>query len=161
MNEESKFTIAPVLIAGIGILSTYLFMAKSKTKATLLYPVANPRITSYYGNRVHPITKKESFHNGIDLAGSTGSAIAAPADGVVTSMYSNDVGGIQMIVKHDNGLTTGYAHLKGYAAKLNQRVGVSQLIAYMGSTGQSTGPHLHFTVKDANGNLVDPLLYLS
>jgi murein DD-endopeptidase MepM/ murein hydrolase activator NlpD len=136
-----------------------ILAARAKRKV-LRYPVANPNITSPFGDRIHPITKVKTFHNGIDLSGKIGQVIAAPADGEVKTVYTNDAGGLQMTVKHDNGFTTGYAHLSKVQAAVGQRVTQSQVIALMGNSGQSTGPHLHFTVRDESGNLVNPVDYL-
>ncbi len=157
MNNRQKIA----MLLGAGAVAAVVSNRVRRASKVLLYPVANPRITSGYGTRKHPVTGATSFHNGIDLAGPIGQVIAAPADGVVLTQYSNAAGGIQMTVKHDNGFTTGYAHLSKYAVKTGERVSRSQVIAYIGNTGQSTGPHLHFTVRDESGNLIDPATVLS
>lgn len=146
---------------GIATIAITLLFIYKRMKSKLLYPIANPKITSAFGSRKHPVTGVVSFHNGIDLAAAVGTAVAAPADGLVHSIYSNTEGGNQMTIKHDNGFTTGYAHLSRYAVKAGDRVKSSQLVAYTGNTGQTTGPHLHFTLKDESGNLLDPVKYLS
>lgn len=146
------------ILLGFGAVAGVL--ASRAKRKVLLYPVANPNITSPFGQRKHPITGKQSFHNGIDLAGKVGQAIAAPADGVVKASFTNDAGGLQLIVSHDNGFTTGYAHLSKVLVAVGQRVTQSQVIAQMGNTGESTGPHLHFTVRNSSGNLVNPVDYL-
>ncbi|GAB3754595.1 hypothetical protein GCM10028817_21730 [Spirosoma pomorum] len=142
---------------GIGAVATLVNKAKRKV---LRYPVANPKITSGYGERTHPITGVKSFHNGIDLAGTIGTVIAAPADGVVTGVNVTATGGNQLFIRHDNGFTTGYAHLQMSLVAVGARVITSQVIARMGNTGQSTGPHLHFTVRDQSGQHVNPVDYL-
>lgn len=146
------------VLLGFGALGAVL--ASRAKRKVLRYPVANPNITSPFGDRIHPITKVKTFHNGIDLSGKIGQVIAAPADGEVTRVYETVAGGLQMIVHHDNGFTTGYAHLSKVQVAVGQRVTQSQVIALMGNTGQSTGPHLHFAVKDQSGNLVNPVDYL-
>lgn len=146
------------ILLGFGTLAAVL--ASRAKRKVLRYPVANPNITSPFGDRIHPITKVKTFHNGIDLSGKIGQVIAAPADGEVRTVYTNDAGGLQMTIKHDNGFTTGYAHLSKVQVAVGQRVTQSQVIALMGNSGQSTGPHLHFTVRDESGNLVNPVDYL-
>lgn len=118
------------------------------------YPVAG-RITSKFGNRIHPITGATSFHNGIDIAAPIGTPVHSPYSGVVKSVYSNNTGGIQMIVDHDNGFRTGYAHLNEAIKRPGQRVKQGEIIAKTGNTGASTGPHLHLTLRK-NGTLVNP-----
>lgn len=117
------------------------------------------RITSKYGNRTHPVTGATSFHNGIDIAVPVGTPVYAPASGIVKTVYSNSTGGIQMIVDHDNGFRTGYAHLSETIARPGQRVKQGEIIAKTGNTGASTGPHLHLTLRK-NGTLVNPEEYL-
>lgn len=128
----------------------------------MLYPLATQgRITSSFGNRTNPITKQPQFHNGIDISAPVGTRIISPADGRVKALYSNTQGGNQLIITHDNGYTTGYAHLSSYAVKLNERVIQGATIAGVGESGQVTGPHLHFTLKDAKGNFLNPVNYIS
>ena len=119
------------------------------------------RVSSKFGQRVHPITNVTSGHNGIDIAVPIGTPVLAPADGEVFSTYSTATGGLQMIVRHTNGMRTGYAHLRKYTADLGDKVYKGQQIAEVGNTGASTGPHLHFTVTDNTGKKVDPLIYLT
>lgn len=147
----------------LGATAVAAVVSKLKAMSTpkpLRYPVNNPRITSGYGMRKHPVTGLQAFHNGIDLAGTIGQVIAAPADGIVTNVSTSATGGNQLIIKHDNGFTTGYAHLQRSAVAVGQRVTTAQVIAYIGNTGASTGPHLHFTVRDASGQYVNPVDYL-
>lgn len=146
------------VLLGFGAIAAVL--ASRAKRKVLRFPVANPNITSPFGERIHPITKVKAFHNGIDLSGKIGQVIAAPADGEVKRVYETAAGGLQLIVHHDNGFTTGYAHLSKVQVAVGQRVTQSQVIALMGNSGQSTGPHLHFTVRDESGNLVNPIDYL-
>lgn len=119
------------------------------------------KITSGFGSRIHPVSKKKKFHNGIDLAIPSGTKITAPMDGVVAEVYSNSQGGNQLIIRHSNGYITGYAHLNRSLVKKGDRVLRGDTIALSGNSGKSTGPHLHFTMKDATGVFIDPeqLLY--
>lgn len=147
------------ILAGLLGIGAVLAVRFGKRKS-MLYPLANNTVTSPFGQRIHPVTKASQFHNGIDLAGQVGTVIAAPYDGTVTNVSFSETGGNQLIIKHDNGFTSGYAHLSRYAVKLNDRVKQSQVIAYIGATGQVTGPHLHFTLRDTTGNYVNPVDYL-
>lgn len=122
------------------------------------YPVAG-RITSKFGNRTHPTTGVASFHNGVDIAVPVGTPVHSPYSGVVKSVYSNNTGEIQMIVDHDNGFRTGYAHLNEALKRPGQKVSKGEVIAKTGNTGASTGPHLHLTLRK-NGELVNPEEYL-
>lgn len=119
------------------------------------------RITSPFGMRVHPLSGENAFHNGTDFAGAVGDVIRAPAAGTVQSIYTNSVGGLQMIIKHANGFTSGYAHLSHTIAAEGDEVETGEPIANVGSSGQVTGPHLHFTLRNPAGDLVDPMLYLT
>lgn len=113
-------------------------------------------ITSNYGWRIHPITKERKFHNGIDLKGYTGQPIFNISPGVVLSSYYNTAGGNQIIIQHDNGYISGYAHLSKKFVNPGQRLTRGELIGNVGGTGQVTAPHLHFTLKDQDGNRINP-----
>lgn len=125
----------------------------------LLWPTSATWITSPYGWRVHPIFGTPRFHSGVDIAGPFGTPIYAAEDGVVT--YAGWEGGYGNVIyiKHDNGLVTVYAHLGGHFVSTGQRVSRGQHIAPMGSSGNSTGPHLHFEVQ-INGVTQEPLDYI-
>ncbi|GAB4044623.1 M23 family metallopeptidase [Spirosoma litoris] len=145
-----------VLVAGAAVL------IRQKLRAVLVWPLAGTvRITSAFGNRVAPTAGASTDHTGIDLAAPVGTPVKCPADGAVTNVYTTGSGGNQLTILHDNGLTTGYAHLSRYGVKSGDRVLTGQIIAYTGNTGTTTGPHLHFSVKDKLGQFVDPLNYLS
>lgn len=96
------------------------------------------------------------MHKGTDFRASVGTPIYAPADGIVESVFKNDRGGNQLVLKHESGYTTGYAHLHEYDVKKGDRVKSGDIIAYTGNTGTSTGPHLHFTVK-RYGDSLNPM----
>ncbi|MCM1267834.1 MAG: peptidoglycan DD-metalloendopeptidase family protein [Bacteroidales bacterium] len=117
------------------------------------------RISDEYGNRMHPTLGVEKFHNGIDLAAASGTAILAAYDGdVVAADYSSSMGNYIMI-NHGSGLYTIYMHCSALYVSKGQVVYKGQNIAAVGSTGRSTGPHLHFSVR-LNGNYVSPWNYL-
>lgn len=117
------------------------------------------RISDEYGNRMHPILGIEKFHNGLDMAASSGTPILAAYDGdVVAADYSGSMGNYIMI-DHGSGLYTIYMHCSALYVSKGQTVYKGQNIAAVGSTGRSTGPHLHFSVR-LNGNYVSPWNYL-
>lgn len=123
----------------------------------MLWPAPSSRnITSPFGWRLHPVLGVYSFHTGIDIGVPQGSSVVAVLDGVVR--YAGELGGYgrTVILDHGNGITTLYAHNSELKVKKNDVVRAGKLIAYSGSTGRSTGPHLHFEVR-VNGKPVDPL----
>ncbi len=124
-------------------------------------PLAGWRaLSSGYGYRISPITKKRSFHNGIDITSAHGSAIYAASGGVVTYVSSsNPVFGKVVIVRHARGFQTLYGHMSTIGVTQGQRVSRGEVIGRVGSTGWSTGPHLHFSIIQ-NGVSVNPLKYV-
>jgi murein DD-endopeptidase MepM/ murein hydrolase activator NlpD len=114
------------------------------------------RVGSGFGKRRAPKAGASVDHTGIDLGASSGSNIYSIKPGRVLSTYFNSKGGNQVIIAHNDGTRSGYAHLKDFAVKQGDIVGAGDIIGYVGSTGISTGPHLHFTYRDEKGDLVDP-----
>lgn len=122
-------------------------------------PITKGWISSYYGMRNHPISGKREMHKGMDFAGKAGSEVVAVAGGLVT--YSGDRYGYGTMVEidHGNGYKTRYGHNKENLVKVGDTVRKGELIARMGSTGRSTGPHVHFEVlKD--GRPVNPYKFI-
>ena len=117
------------------------------------------RWSSPYGNRIDPIAGVKSFHTGTDLACPTGTPILAAMSGKVTTTGLNRVYGNYVIIDHGNGYQTLYAHMSKIIATKGQWVSQGTRIGLVGSTGYSTGPHLHFTVYK-NGKLIDPMTVL-
>ena len=122
--------------------------------------VRNGLLSSKYGKRIDPFTGKQDYHKGIDIAGKEGSSILAVADGVVT--WSGDRTGYGKLVEinHGNGYVTRYGHNKQQLVTAGNTVRKGEVIALMGSTGRSTGPHLHIEVLH-NDKHVNPDQYLS
>jgi len=118
-------------------------------------PVKSGWLSSYFGNRTDPINGKRAWHRGIDFAGKRGTEIVAVADGVVSWSRERYGYGNLVEINHGNGYVTRYAHNDSNAVKLGETVQQGQVIAYMGSTGRSTGTHLHFEVWH-NGKPVNP-----
>lgn len=120
-------------------------------------------ITSPYGDRIHPITKVKTFHNGIDIAKPMGEPIFAHSDGVATQIYVHATGGLTLIFDGDNGIQLRMCHLHNVSAKVGQKVKVGTKIAEVGGDpkdnpycGASTGAHLHLGVM-SRGARIDPL----
>ncbi|MES2917804.1 MAG: M23 family metallopeptidase [Pseudomonadota bacterium] len=123
-------------------------------------PVRSGYMSSNYGYRADPFTGRAAFHGGIDFAGPTGTHVFAVAPGIVTWAAEKAGYGQLVEVSHGDGITTRYAHASRLVAKVGDLVAKDQLIAYMGSTGRSTGSHLHYEVL-RNGKQVDPATYIA
>lgn len=149
----------------LGELIKKLTSANTKyTGGTMQWPLPGyTHISSYFGNRLHPILKVYKFHSGIDISAPQGTYVHAAASGkVIWAGWRSGGGGNTVIIDHGGGITTLYLHIMngGILVKEGQQVAAGDVIAKVGSTGLSTGPHLHFTVKK-NGDSVDPLKYVS
>jgi murein DD-endopeptidase MepM/ murein hydrolase activator NlpD len=114
-------------------------------------PLANPlpgaAISSTYGNRVDPFHKSSAFHAGIDFKASPGTPVHATGMGTVIKAGSNGGYGLMVEIDHGNGLTTRYAHLSRISVNVGDKVSTGQVVGKVGSTGRSTGPHLHYEVR--------------
>ena len=131
----------------------------SLKKLMLITPLKYTRISSGFSyRRLHPVHKVYRAHTGVDFAAPKGTLVHAVADGTVIFKGWGGGGGNTLKIKHDNGFTTGYLHLNGYAKGINRgtRVTQGQLIGYVGSTGTATGPHLDYRVWK-NGKPINPL----
>ena len=122
-------------------------------------PVANGFISSYFGERADPFDGLEAFHKGVDFAGTPGSPVTAVAAGVVTWAGERTGYGKLIEINHGDGFTTRYGHNERTLVTVGQTVKRGERIALMGSTGRSTGPHVHFEVL-RNGRQVNPLSYI-
>lgn len=120
----------------------------------------DPNIYSYFGNRISPITGKKEYHSGIDIGGAYGADIVASLAGQVTKATWSSMNGNHVVIDHGNGVTTHYLHASKLLVKEGDYVKQGQVIMKCGSTGWSTGPHLHFTIR-VNGTPVDPCKYVS
>lgn len=128
---------------------------------TFMWPTKATRITSYYGRRKDPITKKSAFHTGIDIGASSGSDIYAANSGtVVVAGWSQKGYGNYVVIDHGGGKSTLYAHMKSIKTTKGATVAKGEVIGYVGTTGYSTGPHLHFEIL-INGDHTNPMNYFN
>lgn len=118
-------------------------------------PIKEGWTSSYYGYRIDPFNGKKVFHHGLDFAGKAGSNIYAVADGMVSWTGKRGGYGEMIEIDHGNGYVTRYAHNKALNVQLGDRITKGQVVASMGSTGRSTGPHVHFEVL-RDGKTVNP-----
>lgn len=123
-------------------------------------PLANSVLTSSFGMRISPISGKPLFHRGIDLASPEGSEVFSCASGYVTRVGYDNVYGKYIEIKHSETRRSFYAHLSNVLVSKDQFVKGSTIIGYVGVTGMTTGPHLHFEILDGNKN-IDPLSVVS
>lgn len=116
-------------------------------------------LTDGFGGRSDPFTGESGQHNAIDISSAVGQPVRSPADGIVVKAeWANGYGNV-IFVSHGYGYSTRYGHLKNFAVRAGQRVKRGDVIGYVGSTGRSTGPHLHYEVR-VNNNPVNPLEYI-
>jgi len=116
-------------------------------------------LTDGFGGRSDPFTGEPGTHTAVDISSAVGQAVRAPADGIVVKAeWANGYGNV-VYLSHGYGYSTRYGHLSGYAVRPGQRVHRGDIIGYVGSTGRSTGPHLHYEVR-VNNNPVNPLEYI-
>lgn len=126
--------------------------------SNFVWPVKGT-ITSAFGGRIHPVSGEESYHEGIDIAGSSGKSVYAAGSGKVSFVgWYGDYGRLVRI-DHGGGIETRYAHLSGYDVAVGDQVYAGDVIGYVGQSGNVTGPHLHFEVRK-NGDPVNPRNYL-
>ena len=123
-------------------------------------PMEHYYVTSKYGNRKHPVTKKWRFHHGIDLAGTWQENIRVSADGVVTFAGYHGSFGKVIRIRHNYGIRTTYGHLSKILVKKGQIVSEGQIVGKMGKTGRVDGAHLHYEIS-VNGKSKDPAIYFS
>jgi len=140
-------------------LHTYLHDQRSLLASTPAIRPTTGWVSSGFGHRTSPFTGLEEFHRGIDIATEKGKPILAPADGIVTFAGINGGLGRTLVLDHEHGMITRYAHLNKCLVKSGQRVKRGDKIGLVGNSGRSTGPHLHYEVH-LNGIPVDPSDYI-
>ena len=126
--------------------------------APILWPV-DGRITSGFGERMDPFDREGAFHRGVDISSSIGTPVIAPADGVVRFADLMNGYGRAIVVDHGQGITTLYGHLSGFGVASGQTIHRGDTLGYVGQSGRSTGPHLHYEVRIFN-TPVNPFKYL-
>ena len=149
LNEERKS------------LDTVLRLAEKKSEMLAATPAIRPlknmyNVTSGFGMRIHPVSKGYRMHTGVDISAPRGTPVYATADGVVTNQQAYSGYGICVIIDHGYSYETLYAHLSKKAVRPGQHVKRGQLVGYVGNTGLSVGPHLHYEVWK-NGRPVNPV----
>ena len=128
-------------------------------RISMVWPCASTRVTSGFGKRNSPTAGASTYHKGIDIGASTGTAIYAAASGTVTEAGYSSSRGNYVVIYHSNGVSTAYMHCSALYVSSGDKVSQGQTIAAVGSTGISTGPHLHFSVIE-DGTYVNPRNYV-
>lgn len=160
-NEEFKERDEVVITNAVNLEKVKNISSfKLKTKNSLCVPVKKGFITSDFGGRPDPFTGTEDTHKGLDIAANTGDNIFSVCDGVVSEVGYDEYGyGKYIIIEHSKGFKTLYAHCNKIIAKEGESVKAGDVIAQVGSTGRSTGSHLHFEMR-INDIAIDPKNFL-
>jgi murein DD-endopeptidase MepM/ murein hydrolase activator NlpD len=165
---EKLFHLAKITKSGtsgkilfvLGMLSFSLVNCSSlkgmpQNTSFLINPVPSGKITLDYGFANHPITKERFKHSGVDLAANAGTPILASGDGIVIAADTNDQTGNFILIAHEDGIETFYSHMDKVLVMKGRQVPKGGKIGAVGSTGVSTGPHLHFEIR-RDGHAIDP-----
>ena len=144
-----------LLLAGTIALIGLPQQASTPLPTSFVYPVMAPRLSSNFGWRVHPIRRFGHNHSGIDLAAPIGSPIRAVSAGTVVFADPYAGYGNLVVIQHNDQITSHYGHCHELTVRTGQRVRAGEIIAYVGNTGRSTGPHLHLEVR-RNGEPLNP-----
>jgi murein DD-endopeptidase MepM/ murein hydrolase activator NlpD len=166
LSLDRLYTLKSSALSGAATTGISLGLTRDATPADWmransapnLWPVEGP-VTGSFGERIDPFNGEGAFHSGVDISASYGQAIIAPADGVVA--FADYMGGYgrAIIVDHGHGITTRYGHLSNFAVAAGQHIHRGDTIGYVGLSGRSTGPHLHYEVR-INDTPVNPHKYL-
>jgi len=163
----SPDTVLGVLSDLLGVIGTRLDSVRDTVERRRALAAATPSIwpvagwlTSSYGNRTDPFTRGKDFHPGLDISAEYGVPVLATGDAIVTGAGPNGAYGNMVVLDHGFGILTKYGHLSRIAVTADQRVKRGDVIGYVGSTGRSTGSHLHYEVW-MNGLLADPMTLLA
>jgi murein DD-endopeptidase MepM/ murein hydrolase activator NlpD len=141
------------------ILDTLRTRADARAYIPSICPVDEGMFTSSFGLRRDPFTGRQAFHRGADFSLPSGSSVRATANGVVSAVGQERGLGLVVVVEHGNGVSTVFGHLQSAGVKAGQRVQRGQVVALSGSSGHSTGPHLHYEVRVGDQS-VNPLGYI-
>lgn len=160
MDNSSQLAISPVrAVAATSGAAAPIFAPRSVSVPSRM-PVDSPAFTSSFGMRTHPILGGRRAHKGVDLAMPAGSPIYATADGVISRADWFSGYGLYVAIEHGGELQTRYGHMSRLNVEAGQQVKKGDIIGYVGTTGRSTGPHLHYEVRIA-GEAVNPVPYLN
>ena len=155
--------VRPIMVhvaAGAPFAATYNVSSRQAlAQIAGAMPLASARMTSGFGMRWHPVLGGERMHSGVDLAAPAGTPVASTADGIVGEAGWNGGYGLYVAISHPGGVQTRYGHMSQLAVSAGQAVRAGQLIGYVGSTGRSTGPHLHYEMR-LNGLAVRPVAFV-
>ncbi|MFN9393331.1 MAG: M23 family metallopeptidase, partial [Flavobacteriales bacterium] len=165
-TNNTKALLQPMLVAHSKSFEQVFELAKAKDEMLQSIPAIQPvsnkdlkRIASGFGMRIHPIYKIARMHSGLDFTADIGAEVYATGDGVVQSIDDKLSGyGHHVVLRHGFGFETLYAHLSRAVVKPGEKVKRGQVIGYVGNSGTSTGPHLHYEVMK-NGQKVNPVFY--
>ena len=138
-----------VLTAVREMLDAFVSYRMRLAAAPTLWPVQG-RVTSSFGERIDPFGGEGAFHRGVDISSDIGTRIIAPADGVVRFADFMNGYGRAVMIDHGNGVSTLYGHLSGFAVSPGQLIRRGDSVGYVGQSGRSTGPHLHYEVRILN-----------
>lgn len=157
-QEQAARQAAQQQAAQTGQPVTYNPQAAVGASGTMMWPAVGHGISSPFGYRIHPIYHTQKMHTGVDINVAYGTPVYAADGGTVILSGWNGGYGNCIVINHGNGITTLYGHMSSLVAGVGQSVSKGQVIGYVGSTGASTGPHLHWEVA-VNGQRVNPLNY--
>jgi len=158
IHYKNKFMMVITILA---LFSFFNLPFVSENEPPSIAPVEghNYLISSTFGNRVHPKSKMVKFHKGLDIKGSLGDKIVAPSGGIISETGFKEGIGHYIVIKHDEVYSSRYHHLSKIAVSKNHKVNIGDKIGEIGTSGWSSGPHLHYEVLK-NGKNVDPALFL-
>lgn len=160
---SSLFPVENVSQQGDSAHWTSVFLTESVSDISqnepCIYPINFTKITSYFGQRKDPFSKRSSNHTGWDMAAPIGNKVYAAWSGRVQACTYDDIGGYYIVIEHEKQISTYYGHLSQILVEVGQSVAAGDCIALSGNSGKTTGPHLHFEIAH-NGIPVDPALYL-
>jgi murein DD-endopeptidase MepM/ murein hydrolase activator NlpD len=163
---DQLYALKDTALTGAATVGISMGLTKSSTTADWIRANAAPnlwpiegQITGSFGERIDPFNGEGAFHSGVDISASVGSRVIAPADGFVT--FADYLGGYgrAVMVNHGHGISTRYGHLASFAVAAGQYIHRGDTIGYVGLSGRSTGPHLHYEVR-INDTPVNPYKYL-
>jgi murein DD-endopeptidase MepM/ murein hydrolase activator NlpD len=152
-GKKERFLFIPG--ANFSVTEAAFFLTFGKRGKSFQYPVRYFTLTSAFGVRRNPVTGSVKNHDGLDLAAPLGAEVYAAQAGVVTDIGSDAIYGDYIVIKHEGAWASLYGHLSKIEIRLQASVQAGDLIGRVGSTGQSTGPHLHFELRQ-NGKAQDP-----